>query len=137
DPLDENRRIPVDVGILPWFEDERPLQGLGGFMDWRSNGWLSELVRSGWCSGTVGESVLLPWRFAVPVRRLVLVGLGKLSQIDAETVSSLAAKTVTIANRMKAEEVLFAMPARIQERALIEVMFDAMAAALERGDGRQ
>lgn len=137
DPSDENRRVPVDVGIVPWFEDERPLQGLGGFLDWRSHGWLSQLVRTGWCTGEPGESVLLPWTFGPPVRRLVFVGFGMLGQLDPERAASSAARAVAVANRLKAEDVLFAMPARLQERALIEVMFDAVATALERGDGRQ
>jgi len=137
DPHDENRRMPVDVGIIPWFEDERPLQGMAGFLDWRSNGELSALVRDGWCSGATGESSLLPWLSGVPVRRLLLVGFGRLSALDAERAAASASRAVAIANRMLAEDVLFAMPARVQERSLIEVIFDSLAAALERGDGRQ
>lgn len=136
DPDDESRRMPVDVGIVPWFEDERPLQGLAGLLDWRSHGGLSDLVRTGWCTGSAGESVLLPWRGGMPIRRLVLVGFGRLAQLDAESAASWATRAVTQALRMKAEDVLFAMPPRIQERSLVEVIFEHVAAAVERGEGR-
>src|SRR5436190_1879228 len=53
-------RRRVDLAVLPFFEDERPLQGLAGLVDWRIGGGLSALLRAGFCTGATGEAVLLP-----------------------------------------------------------------------------
>ena len=47
DPEVPTSRHRLDVGVLPFFEDERPLQGLAGFVDWRTSGFLSGLLGIG------------------------------------------------------------------------------------------
>lgn len=137
DPEDEARRLQVDVGIVPWFEDERPLQGLAGFLDWRSNGRLSTMLRRGWGLGRFGESILMPWHHGGPVRRLVLVGFGRIASLTAETAAAGVTRAVTVANGLSPEHALFAIPGPIQERELVEALFEGLGAAIERGVGRR
>lgn len=126
------QRIPVDLGVIPWFEDERPLQGLAAFLDWRANGRLSSLARSTWCAGERGESVLLPWDRGLPIRRLLLIGLGRQAAFDSEMVHSSVQRIVSVVDGLNPEDVLFAMPGAVTERELVELWFAALATAVER-----
>lgn len=62
-------------------EDERPLSGAAGFLDWRLCGELSRVLRSGFFIGRPGERLLLPSSGRVPARRLFLVGLGPAAKV--------------------------------------------------------
>jgi hypothetical protein len=136
DPDEEGRRLVVDVGIIPWFLDERPLHGLAGYIDWRSSGMLTALIRRGFCRGAADESVLLPARLGLPVARLVLVGFGDARTFGRTEAMDAAARAVRIANRLRPRDVLFAMPGWLQERDLVESVFTGLTQALRRGDGR-
>ena len=134
DPDDETgRRMRVDVGIVPCFEDERPLQGLAGYIDWRSCGMLSRLLRTGWCTGRAGESLLMPTRVGLPVERLVLIGLGPSRDISPTTAAETIGALVEVAHRLRPRSVLFAMPGLLQEREVVEAVFTGLARALAHG----
>jgi hypothetical protein len=134
DPDDEGgRRMRVDVGLVPCFEDERPLQGLAGYIDWRSCGMLSRLVRSGWCTGRQGESLLMPTRVGLPVERLVIMGLGSSQSITPTTAATAIGAIVDVAHRLRPRSVLVAMPGLLQEREVVEAVFTGLARALAHG----
>jgi hypothetical protein len=130
DPEVGPERVRLDVGVIPWFEDERPLQGLAGFVDWRCSGMLSALVRSGWCSGASTESVLMPGRPGLPVHRLVMIGLGRAQGLTRAAASRCAARAVEITCRLQPRSVLFAMPGSLHERELIEGVFSGLMGQL-------
>jgi hypothetical protein len=134
DPDDEEgRRERVDVGLVPCFVDERPLQGLAGYIDWRSCGMLSRLVRSGWWSGAAGEALLMPTRVGLPVERLVLVGLGDSRDVTPTNAGTSIAAVVDVAHRLRPRSVLMAMPGLAQEREVVEAVFTGLARALAHG----
>lgn len=120
----------VDVAVLPWFEDERPLQGLAGLVDWRMGGRLSTLVREGFCRGHAEESVLLPGHRTLPMRRLVLLGLGSSSSFDREAAESTGERVVDLLDRLRATDAIVAMPGRVGDRTLVEALFDGLTRAL-------
>ena len=55
-------RTRVEVAIVTFFEDDRPLRGSAGRADWRLCGQLSRLVSEGRIQGRRGEAVLVPTR---------------------------------------------------------------------------
>jgi hypothetical protein len=69
-------RVRGDVVLVPLPEDERPVRGEAGVVDWRLNGKLSELVASGFCSGAFGEAALIPGANGIMAERVLLFGLG-------------------------------------------------------------
>ncbi|GEM_PF-2870910 len=123
------RRL-ADVGIVPVFADERPLQGLGGHLDWRCSGYLSELIRTGMCSGDVGDALLLPGRRGLPTKRLVLFGSGPRARYDDRAAEALAVRLIDVARGLRARDVLLALPAQSRDRARTEVFFSAFLAAV-------
>jgi hypothetical protein len=130
-PRGEGERVRADLGILAYFEDERPLRGLLAFLDWRASGSLSKLVRQRWCTGEVGEAVLMPARRSLPVDRLVLVGLGASTEFGVVRAEEAAREAVTIARRLRPVDVVLAMPGGTDEREHIEALFSAVLHALE------
>jgi hypothetical protein len=126
---DERRR--VDVGLLLWCEDERPLRGLAGFVDWRRHGELSRMIRSGWCTGRAGESTMLPVREHLPMRRMLLHGLGPSSGLGASQAADGARRAVEVVLRLNPRDVLFALPGGVVDRERIEALFNGMLGALQ------
>ncbi|MFW5925579.1 MAG: M17 family peptidase N-terminal domain-containing protein [Myxococcota bacterium] len=71
--LDTLRAEALAVGV---FEDERPVRGTLGLVDWRMCGAISRLLSSGRLRGEAGERLLLPARRRLPFEKLFLFGLG-------------------------------------------------------------
>lgn len=71
--LDE---IECEALAMPFFEDERPLRGMLGMVDWRLCGFISRMIIRGRIDGSLGEAILLPGRPHLNVDKLFLFGLG-------------------------------------------------------------
>ncbi|HVI22001.1 MAG TPA: M17 family peptidase N-terminal domain-containing protein, partial [Myxococcales bacterium] len=67
-------------------EEERPLTGLAGLVDWRLSGRLSRMIRSGLLTGAAGEAILAPPGSRLSFEKLFLFGTG--TSRDAEALSS-------------------------------------------------
>ena len=67
---------PADTILALVPEDERPLRGDAGLIDWRLCGLISEHLRSGYATGQLGEAVLLPGDRPLSPARILLVGAG-------------------------------------------------------------
>ncbi len=132
DGVDDGTGTPmqVDLAVLPYFEDERPLQGLAGMVDWRMGGRISALVREDFCSGRGGEAVLLPGGSTLPMERIVLLGLGPSESFDRAAAVTAGGKLVDLVEGLDPREVLVAMPGRPPDRAIVEAVFDGIAGAL-------
>jgi hypothetical protein len=72
--------IGVDAYALFVGADERPLQGLGGLLDWRLAGGLSEHLKAARLAGTPSESFLTTTGGVLPGRRIFAFGLGSIAQ---------------------------------------------------------
>ena len=66
-----------EILVLGFFEDERPLRGSSGWVDWRLNGVLSRYVIDKRLSGTWKETTLIPSQGRILPPLILLVGLGK------------------------------------------------------------
>jgi hypothetical protein len=62
--------------VCSLFEDQRPLRGMAGALDWRLRGFLSRFVISGRITGAKKEIVYIPIRHREAMRHILLVGLG-------------------------------------------------------------
>ncbi|MBL9037774.1 MAG: peptidase M17 [Archangium sp.] len=86
-------------------EDERPLQGAVGFLDWRLCGALSRALKSGFFSGQPGEKLLLPSEQRISAGRVFAIGVGKragVTQLGLEHALSTAATMLTKAGATSA-----------------------------------
>ncbi len=77
------------------YEDERPLQGLAGILDWRFQGALSRGFKKGILTGQPGECAYIPVTRRENTYHLLLVGGGSLrkngprGKVPAETLQML------------------------------------------------
>jgi len=66
--------------VLAFYTDERPPRGYSGLVDWRMNGLLSTEIARGRISAAFGEKVIFPQPDRITVKRLILFGLGPVSE---------------------------------------------------------
>ena len=66
-----------DLLVTGIFEDERPLRGTSGWIDWRLNGRLSRLLIHGKLSGVWRETTLIPSGSRIAPRMILILGLGR------------------------------------------------------------
>lgn len=91
-------------------EDERPLSGAAGFVDWRLCGEFSRILKSGFFTGTPGDKLLLPTDARVPARKLFAVGLGRSAGITALGLEHALSAAATMLSRAQVESVALAFP---------------------------
>lgn len=62
--------------VVVIYENERPLAGTAGWLDWRFRGALSSFVKSGFITGKEGECAYLPITHQNQIFHLILIGAG-------------------------------------------------------------
>src|SRR3954468_1424654 len=65
-------------------EDERPLRGLAGLVDWRLAGGLSKFLKSGFVTGKSGDALLTMAGPRVALEKLFIFGVAPLGQGEHE-----------------------------------------------------
>lgn len=64
-------------------EDERPLTGATGYLDWRLCGGLSKVLGSGFFVGAPDDRLLMPTDARIPAAKIFAVGLGRSTGVTA------------------------------------------------------
>lgn len=78
-PID---RADVDIAVVTFFCEERPLRGAAGRADWRLCGAVSRLIQRGKLSGAWGEAALIPSTGGLRSRWVLVLGLGSRLALD-------------------------------------------------------
>ena len=73
----------IEGAVIALPEDERPLHGLAGMLDWRFGGQISLFLKQGSLRGKVGEVAYLPASRYGKTHHLLLVGAGKSPSLGA------------------------------------------------------
>jgi hypothetical protein len=79
EPIDRQECQLVEAGL---FEDERPLKGPAGLLDWRLNGTISREIINGRITGRFKETVIIPSSERIQSPKILLVGLGSVRRIS-------------------------------------------------------
>jgi len=69
-----------DILVTGFFRDERPLKGSSGWIDWRFNGMLSQLLIEDKLTGDWKEATLIPSQERILPRMILLLGLGEVKR---------------------------------------------------------
>jgi len=72
-----------DVLVTGFFSDERPLQGSSGWIDWRFNGTLSQLLVENKLTGDWKEATLIPSQERILPKMILLLGLGEVRRYSS------------------------------------------------------
>ena len=111
--LDALDPLPVDTVCLFVSEDERPLSGAAGFVDWRLCGQLSRLLVDGFFRGVRGESLLLPSNGRIGAPRLVVLGLGPGGEaLHPGVLRTALSQAADVLNRARVDSVALELPGR-------------------------
>lgn len=120
--LDE---LTSDLLLLTHFADERPLQGVGGLVDWRLNGFLSRLILDGRITGAWGEQLLYPLPSRLPVKKVLYVGLGDRSKYGSTRFKEISGKLLATLRNIGVTSFATTLPGRdvlkLSPRQLMEL----------------
>jgi hypothetical protein len=100
----------VDALCLFVGEDDRPLPGSAGYVDWRLCGSLSRILQSGFFVGAREDSLLLPTDGGFSVPRVFVIGLGQRSTLDASSLGEALAYAARVLAKAKVEAVALEIP---------------------------
>ncbi len=104
--------LQADVVVLPFFSDERPLQGVAGFIDWRLCGALSRKLMAGYLDGGFGEKSLVAAPPKLKADGLLLFGLGSSRSFDREVAKGACDLIADALRETKASAAAIALPGR-------------------------
>jgi len=102
----------TEVLVAGITEDERPLRGLAGLLDFRLQGKLSKLLASGFISGRFGELLLLPGKPALAFDKLILVGLGSRGTFGDNTYRHALSRILTTLEGIRVRSAVVELPGR-------------------------
>jgi len=94
--------IDCDLLVVAATEEERPLRGAAGLVDWRLYGVLSAAIQEHRFHGGFGESLLVPGSHQLRAKWAVLVGLGSALELTEEAGEHFGQQAVFHAQRLKA-----------------------------------
>jgi hypothetical protein len=128
--VDEMSAELIACGV---FEDERPLGGLAGLLDFRLAGRLSRLARAGFLRGERGELFLVPPRPRLPFDKLLLVGLGARSAFGDGTFRSALAQLSAAIEHLAVRRAVVELPGRsaamIEPERAAELLLEAVGSS--------
>jgi Cytosol aminopeptidase family, N-terminal domain len=125
-PLTMEALDQADAEALCLFvsEDERPLTGLAGLVDWRLSGRLSRMIRAGLVLGAAGEALLTPPGMRLAFKKLFLFGLGT-ARADEELAGKLADALRRLA-QAGVKDAALQLPARLSPELGVRTLKDGV-----------
>jgi hypothetical protein len=100
----------IDAVCLFIADDDRPLSGAAGYLDWRMCGALSRVLLQGFFKGERGEQLLMPTRGGVSPVRLFAVGAGNSKSLDASTLGLLMESSALMLRKAGVTSVALSLP---------------------------
>ncbi|HEY2517548.1 MAG TPA: M17 family peptidase N-terminal domain-containing protein [Polyangiaceae bacterium] len=124
--IDDN---PAEVIVCAMWEDERPMRGLAGLLDWRLSGRMSRLARSRFMEGKLGEVLCLQGRPRLPFDKVLLVGAGPRAAFDEAAYRTAAGAVLKTLEGLKVPRAVVELPGRAGEaitpERAAEILLDA------------
>lgn len=130
--LSDLDRLRVDVLVLSFFSDERPLRGAGGLVDWRLCGTLSQHIVGGFVTGADGERVLVPSRDRIGADKVILYGLGREAAFSVEHGAQRVGTMLDVAIATGARTLGMVLPGRSTRIVEGATAMESLVRALER-----
>ncbi len=105
---------PGETLLLPVPEDERPLRGDAGWIDWRLCGEISRSLLSGRVTGKFGEAILLPGRAPLRAARVLVLGVGPRAGLRDGLVQRMMGEAAGRLRELRSRSALLALPSGIE-----------------------
>jgi len=105
-------QLEHDMLVIAHFEDERPLRGVGGLVDWRLNGKLSRFILDGFITGAWGEQVMYPQGGRLPFNNLLYFGLGERDKFGSTRFREISSRILRTVMRLGVSSLALSLPGR-------------------------
>lgn len=102
-------KVPAELVLLMHYQQQVPLHGLLGLMDWRLNGRLSRLIQDKIFTGKAREMLLLPAEHRFKADKLVLLGLGRKEEFEEGHIAQVFDYIFQATSKMKAAQVCLSL----------------------------
>jgi hypothetical protein len=124
-----------DVLVTGFFQDERPLKGSSGWIDWRLNGMLSRFLIRKRLTGEWQETTLIPSQGRVMPRMVLLLGLGKVKEYSYLRMRELSPYLLETLKKLNTSNVCLSLPYEesynVDCGKLVEVLIEGIADCLD------
>jgi hypothetical protein len=132
DPIDLQES---DLLITALFEDERPLRGTAGWIDWRLNGMLSCFLTESRLTGEEREKILIPSQGRILPGLILIFGLGKLKEYSYLSIRKKVPFIVETLKNLKISRLCLSFPygedLNVDCGKLTEVFLEGLADSLD------
>ncbi len=122
------------VLVIGFFENERPLKGSSGWIDWRLNGMLSRFLIEKKLTGVWKETTLIPSQGRILPRMILLFGLGKVKEYSYLRLRELSPYLLETLKKLDAWSVCLSLPyqgsTHVDCGKLAEVLIEGMTDCL-------
>ncbi|MGH9390888.1 MAG: M17 family peptidase N-terminal domain-containing protein [Vicinamibacteria bacterium] len=105
-------RVRSGALVLTFFEDERPLRGASGLIDWRMDGFVSRLLEERRLEGHTDEATLIPSQGRVGPKAILLIGLGKKTSFNYRRITETATFAIEKLHGIDVNDFAFEIPGR-------------------------
>jgi flavin-binding protein dodecin len=102
----------VELCVCSIWNDERPIRGFAGLLDWRLGGRLSAMLKAGFALGDAGEVLLVPGKPHVPFEKVLVTGLGPRSSFDEAAFREAIARTARTLEGLRVRRAVVELPGR-------------------------
>jgi len=131
-----------EILVSGFFEDERPLRGTSGWLDWRLNGLLSRFLIHKRLIGKWKETILIPSQGRILVPLILLVGLGKVREYSYLRLRELLPSLLESLQKLNVSKVCFSLPEdeehQVESGKMAEVLMEGIAdSTAESRSGRE
>lgn len=123
----------TEVLVTGLAEDERPPHGVAGLVDFRLAARVSRLLQKGFATGRIGEVLLIPGKPRLPFDKILLFGLGPLSQFSELAYRAVLEKMLATLEGLRARTAVVELPGRHRDALPPERAADIL---LEMAGGR-
>ncbi len=138
DVILSKERIDVQdchVLVIGFFEDERPLKGSSGWIDWRLNGMLSRFLIEKKLTGAWKETTLIPSQGRILPSMILLFGLGKMHEYSYLRLRELSPYLLETLKKLGTSSVCLSLPyegsTHVDCGKLAEVLIEGFADCLD------
>jgi hypothetical protein len=137
---------PVDVQeceilVAGLFEDERPLRGSSGWVDWRLNGRISRCLIEKRLVGTWKEMALVPSERRIRPPLILWVGLGKVKEYSYPRLRELFPYLLGTLKKLNVSKICFSLPEDAEQQVepgkLAEVLMEGIVDTMDETDASE
>ncbi len=126
-----------DVLVSGLFEDERPLRGASGWIDWRLNGMVSRSLIEKRLTGEWKETTLIPSQGRLTPRLILFIGLGKIRDYSYLRVRELPRYLLEALEKLRFPSICLSLPYdesyNVDCGKLSEILIEGIADCLSLG----